>query len=648
MERANHSTPRGVDQHHIHTNRVIIRERLREWKNRVKCRAQGLYASGYHNGYGSAPYGSLQASVAAGGGRKAAMATAAAAATSSLAAVRVFKGNSVLAQFKARFTARFAEGPVGLLTDTADAQRAAGEALTATRIEATGELGERGEAEGVGGGSGADGARQAVVVGGLGAGEEQQSAAVRMAQAVLLPALGAVSHAFMHGLNRTEVIGAHKLTNAIAHRPPGTPLLTVANHVAAMDDPLVMAAVVPPSLMLARPASLRWTLCASDRCFSSPLLSAFFTSLRALPVERGGGIQQPVSGSWDWTGGTCCVDLPPAFFLLHSSARHAPPSPLPLQPPRNSLSLTSRPTPPEAVGPLSLSSHTFILLQGMVAAAQQLSNGGWVHIFPEGTRSLDGGRTVGPMRRGVAWLAAQCTVPPLIIPVVHVGMHRVQARGQTLPAVGQRVAVMVGDPIDISDLLHSYRAELQRLHSTLLAHEQHSLEGRVADSEIAAPMGGAGAGVMVGGVDNAGGARDLRSDVYAASDQTVSESRVEGAGLELSEPHHPHWQLHLTDSRVSHWPFPLAAHPLGCLESHRWHSLTLASPLADASPPGGSSSSRVGATGLLHSQWAAAAAAAGEAVVRQQEAERVALLFGFAARCAMGGGQWRQEEALVM
>ncbi|CAI5976964.1 unnamed protein product [Closterium sp. NIES-64] len=578
MERANHSTPRGVDQHHIHTNRVIIRERLREWKNRVKCRAQGLYASGYHNGYGSAPYGSLQASVAAGGGRKAAMATAAAAATSSLAAVRVFKGNSVLAQFKARFTARFAEGPVGLLTDTADAQRAAGEALTATRIEATGELGERGEAEGVGGGSGADGARQAVVVGGLGAGEEQQSAAVRMAQAVLLPALGAVSHAFMHGLNRTEVIGAHKLTNAIAHRPPGTPLLTVANHVAAMDDPLVMAAVVPPSLMLARPASLRWTLCASDRCFSSPLLSAFFTSLRALPVERGGGIQQP----------------------------------------------------------------------GMVAAAQQLSNGGWVHIFPEGTRSLDGGRTVGPMRRGVAWLAAQCTVPPLIIPVVHVGMHRVQARGQTLPAVGQRVAVMVGDPIDISDLLHSYRAELQRLHSTLLAHEQHSLEGRVADSEIAAPMGGAGAGVMVGGVDNAGGARDLRSDVYAASDQTVSESRVEGAGLELSEPHHPHWQLHLTDSRVSHWPFPLAAHPLGCLESHRWHSLTLASPLADASPPGGSSSSRVGATGLLHSQWAAAAAAAGEAVVRQQEAERVALLFGFAARCAMGGGQWRQGEALVM
>ncbi|CAI7847929.1 unnamed protein product, partial [Closterium sp. NIES-54] len=75
---------------------------------------------------------------------------------------------------------------------------------------------------------------------------------------------------------------------------------------------------------------------------------------------------------------------------------------------------------------------------GMRAAAQRLSEGGWVHIFPEGTRSLDGGRTVAPMRRGVAWLAAQCTVPPLIIPVVHVGMHRVQARGQTLPAVGQQ------------------------------------------------------------------------------------------------------------------------------------------------------------------------------------------------------------------
>ncbi|CAI7750483.1 unnamed protein product [Closterium sp. NIES-53] len=208
MERANRSISRGVDKQHLCSNRVTIRQRLRDWKDRVKCCAQGLYASGYHNCYGSAPYGSLQASVAAGGGRKAAMATAAA--TSSLAAVRVFKGNSVLAQFKARITARFVEGPVGLLTDTADGQRAAGaagaEALTATGIEATGEIGERGEAEGVGGMSrvgGADGGRQALVVGGE-AGEEQ-SAAVRMAQAVLLPALGAVSHAFMHSLNRTEV-----------------------------------------------------------------------------------------------------------------------------------------------------------------------------------------------------------------------------------------------------------------------------------------------------------------------------------------------------------------------------------------------------------------------------------------------------------
>ncbi|CAI5462358.1 unnamed protein product [Closterium sp. Yama58-4] len=544
-------------------------------KHIITLWSHGLYASGYHNGYGSAPYGSLQASVAAGGGRKAAMATAAAAATSSLAAVRVFKGNSVLAQFKARITARFAEGPAVLLADSAERQGAAGaEALRARGIEATCEIGERGEAERVAVESGADGATQAVVVGGLGCGEEQ-SAAVRMAQAVLLPALGAVSHAFMHGLNRTEVIDAHKLTDAIAHRPPGTPLLTVANHVAAMDDPLVMAAVVPPSLMLARPAALRWTLCASDRCFSSPLLSAFFTSLRALPVERGGGLKQP----------------------------------------------------------------------GMVAAAQRLSEGGWVHIFPEGTRSLDGGRTLGPMRRGVAWLAAQCLVPPLIIPVVHVGMHRVQARGQTLPATGQ-----------------------QRLHSHLLARESHLLEagaalegalprdeslavegcvaGVEADRELAALM--CGTGVM--------DATDCCSDVSAATSTHVSlesraDGKAEGGGWELSQPNHPHWQIHPTGSRVSHWPLTLAAHPLTCLEDRTWPSLALASHMADASPSAVSSSSR-GAAGLLHSQWAkeaaAVAAAAREAVARQQEIERVALLFGFAARCAVGGGQWQHRQALMM
>jgi len=67
----------------------------------------------------------------------------------------------------------------------------------------------------------------------------------------------------------------------------------VCNHVASMDDPLVMAALLPPGFLL-HPKSLRWTLCATDRCFTNAAFSTFFRSVKVLPLKRGAGLQQEV------------------------------------------------------------------------------------------------------------------------------------------------------------------------------------------------------------------------------------------------------------------------------------------------------------------------------------------------------------------
>eukprot|EP00877_Chromochloris_zofingiensis_P009947 jgi/Chrzof1/5205/Cz15g16090.t1 len=39
---------------------------------------------------------------------------------------------------------------------------------------------------------------------------------------------------------------------------------------------------------------VRWTMCAKDICFTNKMLSLFFLNGKTLPIERGGGVEQPV------------------------------------------------------------------------------------------------------------------------------------------------------------------------------------------------------------------------------------------------------------------------------------------------------------------------------------------------------------------
>eukprot|EP00271_Cylindrocystis_brebissonii_P004653 TRINITY_DN16434_c0_g1_i1.p1 TRINITY_DN16434_c0_g1~~TRINITY_DN16434_c0_g1_i1.p1 ORF type:complete len:582 (+),score=94.38 TRINITY_DN16434_c0_g1_i1:829-2574(+) len=229
---------------------------------------------------------------------------------------------------------------------------------------------------------------------------------LQAAQAVALPLVANMCYVFMHGLNRTEVHGAEKLERAIRERPSGQALITVCNHVAAMDDPLVLSAMVAPWLMLDA-SSMRWTLCATDRCFKNPAMSAFFRSVKVLPVVRGEGVNQ----------------------------------------------------------------------KGMDVAAAKVRRGEWVHIFPEGSRSTNGGRTLGAIKRGIGRLVVDSgEQPPLVLPFIHSGMEKVMPRGSKMPTTGNQIVVLVGDPVPVADLLLQFRE--QRLSNREL---MDAISSRVGD-----------------------------------------------------------------------------------------------------------------------------------------------------------------------
>ncbi|GAB4819514.1 hypothetical protein N2152v2_006560 [Parachlorella kessleri] len=224
------------------------------------------------------------------------------------------------------------------------------------------------------------------------AGDELDPEAVQRAvgpnglfRTLVVAGVGSACKAFLHGASRTTVEGAD-IMRAALERPQGQALITVSNHVGSIDDPLITSAVVPAEY-LTKPEAVRWTMCATDRCFKSKLLAPFFKAAKVLPVERGAGLGQ----------------------------------------------------------------------FGMRVAQSRLAAGDWVHIFPEGTRSRTG--KMLPVRKGVGWLVAQCEQPPLVVPFVHSGMEKILPKGAKLPKAGQEVNVLVGQPIEVADLLSQAQAE---------------------------------------------------------------------------------------------------------------------------------------------------------------------------------------------
>eukprot|EP00611_Tribonema_gayanum_P005178 TRINITY_DN1442_c0_g1_i2.p1 TRINITY_DN1442_c0_g1~~TRINITY_DN1442_c0_g1_i2.p1 ORF type:complete len:265 (-),score=35.27 TRINITY_DN1442_c0_g1_i2:243-1037(-) len=93
-------------------------------------------------------------------------------------------------------------------------------------------------------------------------------------------------------LNRVRVTNLSGLIRHVDHRPEGTPLLTVSNHMSVLDDPGLWGAILP--FWRLGPRKMRWSLCTDDVYFAVKPLVPFYRLGNALPIKRRLPMEQPM------------------------------------------------------------------------------------------------------------------------------------------------------------------------------------------------------------------------------------------------------------------------------------------------------------------------------------------------------------------
>ncbi|CAN6541344.1 unnamed protein product [Malus baccata var. baccata] len=117
-----------------------------------------------------------------------------------------------------------------------------------------------------------------------------------------------------------------------------------------------------------------------------------------------------------------------------------------------------------------------IYQEHMNEALERLSEGSWLHTFPEGKVYQED----APIRRlkwGAASLIARAPVTPIVLPIVHTGFEQVMPekfyRGKRppLPLWNKRIKIIVGEPMEL-DL-----PEMRRMATSLSRNTSHSTLG---------------------------------------------------------------------------------------------------------------------------------------------------------------------------
>ncbi|KAF4984382.1 hypothetical protein FZEAL_426 [Fusarium zealandicum] len=281
----------------------------------------------------------------------------------------------------------------------------------------------------------------------------QPSLPWRFASTAVMGSVGLLSRGFLCGLNHLEVRGLDGLLGVLDRRKTEgreRGLLTVCNHVAVLDDPLIWG--ILPLRYFLDAVNMRWGLGAHDICFKNKATATFFSLGQVLPTHRlwhspYGGIYQPT--------------MTQAIRLLSGT------SPSPWSTASGSALATlplTTPTPPISQ-PLSFSTNGVDNIPA--PAAYPGNSNAWIHVFPEACCHQSPDSSMRYFKWGVSRLILESDPAPEFIPMFIHGTQHVMAedRGwpRWAPRIGNKVRVVIGEPTDVDQVFGHQRAAWRKL-----------------------------------------------------------------------------------------------------------------------------------------------------------------------------------------
>ncbi|KAK3027585.1 hypothetical protein RJ639_042261 [Escallonia herrerae] len=275
---------------------------------------------------------------------------------------------------------------------------------------------------------------------------------------VAVAAAAAFAKVVVNLLNTTTVHNGDTLLRLVKSRPPGVPLITVSNHMSTLDDPLMWGFKGFPT----SDAKLtRWVLAAEDICFKNTVLSYFF---RVVTEYESKGVHAEEWGSGEatlWRGYNLSTDpmMDPKDVKILDNLKNVEAGILVVGEKESLFVISAKESHVEEDKSNKTAGKCIPITRGggiyqehMNEALDRLSEGEWLHTFPEGKVSQED----LPTRRlkwGTASLIARAPVTPIVLPIVHHGFEKVMPENYMFgsrppfPLCNRNIKIIIGEPV---------------------------------------------------------------------------------------------------------------------------------------------------------------------------------------------------------